>query len=119
MRNGFIVPVLGLLLSGCALAPRDPAQDVFALRAGFDAAVLAPAVTYATLPACPTTNGAPCSYHDAVVQLDKGIRSAVAALDAAEATVREHPGTDASAAIDGAENAIGAVKTILATYNIH
>ena len=128
---GTVVPLILLammgagMLSGCASKP--PATQVFELRAGYDAAVLAPMAAYAKLPACPagaapaSAQAAPpvCFDPSVLEDLRKADAAAKAALDAAEDTVRQHPTMDASAAIAGAENAVAAARTILATYNIN
>jgi hypothetical protein len=112
-------------MSACASKP--PTTQVFEIRAGYDAAVLAPMAGYAQLPPCPPT-GAPaapsatsapvCADQEVLDQLRKADTAAKATLDAAETTVRQNPKMDASTAIAAAQNAVAAAQTILATYNI-
>ena len=119
-----VLLALGLASLAGACATKAAATDVFELRAGYDATVLAPMAGYARLPPCLShvapAQGAPvCSDPAVVDQLRKADSAAKAALDAAEETVRQHPTMDATAAIAAAENAVAAVKVILTTYNIH
>ena len=109
--------VLVLLLAGCgAITGASPAADVFAMRAGYDAAVLTPAATYASLPRCVPAAPRPCSEQAVVNQLRKADAAAKAALDAAETVVRDTPRVDARTAISAAREAIAAVSTIIAIY---
>ncbi len=119
-----LLALTALGMSACAGKP--PATDVFEIRAGYDATVLAPISAYATLPACPATSapaaaatGAPvCKDARVLAKLVQADSAAKAALDAAETTVRQHPEMDASTAVAAAQNAVTAAQTILATYHI-
>jgi hypothetical protein len=122
--GGSIVPAVLLLvllaaalpLAACASKSAD--TQLYTIRAGYDATVLAPAVAYARLPRCSDMTPAPCSRQEVVDEIRKADTSAAAALDAAEAVVRHHPDLDASAYIDAAQQAAGAVRKILITYDI-
>jgi hypothetical protein len=109
---------MAILAAGLSACAQTPQGTVFDIRAAYDAAVLVPAANYASLPACPQASGQACADPSAVAQLRKADTAAKAALDAAEDVVRQNPTLDASAAISAAENAVTAVQTILATYNI-
>jgi len=118
-----LVPVAAMLASVILAASlvacsQTPQASVFELRAGYDATVLVPAATYASLPACPQGAGQPCADSSVVTQLRQADTAAKAALDAAETVVRRNPTLDASAALSAAENAVTAVRRILTTYNI-
>ena len=121
LRISFFI-LFGFTLEACSTlqsiipAPKDPVQTVFDLRVGFDTAMGA-AVSYAKLPDC-GSSPAPCSNHAAVVQIDKAKTAALAALDAAEDTVRNHPTMDATAVLATAENGVTALQTILTTYGV-
>lgn len=108
----FALVLVALLLASCQSAPRN----VYAARASYDASVLAPAAHYSQLPTCPA---APiCKDPAVVVQLQKADQAALAALDAAEELVRNHPQVDATAAIDAANQAIAAAIKIITTYGV-
>ncbi|BAE49272.1 hypothetical protein [Paramagnetospirillum magneticum] len=117
-----------LTLSACdtarnaveAAKPKTSAQAVWEARALFDAGPLNAAAAYARLPACASDGQAkaPCAKPEVVGQLSKAATAALAAFDAAEATVRANPQTDADLALAGTVNAVQAVKTILDTYGI-
>jgi hypothetical protein len=114
-----VLPVVAalLLVSACgALTGGTPAADVFAMRAGYNAAFLAPAVAYNALPRCAEAVPQPCSQQSVVSQLRKADAAAKAALDAAETVVRDAPGVDARTAINAAREAIGAAVAIVAIY---
>jgi hypothetical protein len=78
-------------LSACSTANQPPqvtaAQDVYALRGTFDAA-LKTANAYAALPACTATGSPVCSDGTAVLKLQAIADAASASLSAAEASVR-------------------------------
>lgn len=111
------VVLLALFVGACgALTGGTPAADVFAMRASYNAAVLAPAAAYASLPRCAAAVPQPCSEQAVVNQLRKADAAAKAALDAAETVVRDTPRVDARTAIRAATEAIAAVAAIAAIY---
>jgi len=100
------------LLAACT-APQTPAQTVFAMEAGYDAAIQV-AIVYATLPRC--TEGGPklCSEPDIVRQANSAAHLAWAAIRAAEATARmEKPDANATAqALAAARASLAALRVI-------
>lgn len=116
MRFRLLAVVLALGLAACA--GTDPARVVYELRADYDAAFLAPAAHYRSLPLCPTA--APvCADPKAIAVLQKVDASAQVALDNAEDVVRNHPGLNADAAIAAAQDAVSAAEKTLAIWGIH
>ena len=85
MRRYFFLMML-FIIPSCA-APQSPAQTVFALEAGYDAA-LNIAIAYATLPRCAPAGPVLCSDAAIVRQANAVAQQAWAALRAAEAAVR-------------------------------
>lgn len=115
--NRLIAFVILGLVAGCASAVDSPAKAVFQLRSGY-VAVLTVAEGYEGLPRCPETVEKLCSDPDVVDVIRKADLTAKDALDAAELTVRSHPEVNAEFAIAAAENAVDAMRSILATYKI-
>jgi len=115
--NRLIAFVILGLVAGCASAVDSPAKAVFQLRSGY-VAVLTVAEGYEGLPRCPETVEKLCSDPDVVDVIRKADLTAKDALDAAELTVRSHPEVNAEFAIAAAENAVDAMRSILATYQI-
>lgn len=120
MRKVLIALGAMLALAACAeleaAKPKTAAQVVFDARAAFDAGPLVAAAGYASLPACPQTDGKPCADHDVVVKIAKAKTVAIAAWDAAEATVRANPQTDAETAMVAANHATTVLQAVLDQY---
>ena len=109
--------VLTVLLSACANT--DSAEKtVFQIRAAYDAGPLVLATNYESLPRCSSVESKICSDSEVVEELRKADLSALAALDAAESFVRNHPDLDASDAIKAANLAVSVFAQILANYGI-
>lgn len=114
------------LFTGCssmssgttATASTSPAEAVYRLRAGYDAAFLAPAATYNELQRCAiaATPATVCSSPSVVDQLRKADAAAKALLDGAEDVVRNHPSLDASAALAAASSAVDAATKLVTIY---
>ena len=102
------------VVAACGAA--SPTATFFEIRADYDAVVLAPLVQYHLLPTCPAAT--PCKDASVDAQLIAADKDAKAALDAAEAVIRNNPTQDASILITDAETAIGAVQTILANHGL-
>ena len=120
MRNLILVGA-AVLLAACSVlpAPRSPAETLYDLRAAYDAAVLAPAASYAQLPTCGAAGaGVVCSEPAALAEIRQADKAVLTALDTAEGLVRTHPQADASMALDAARAAIGAAEKILALYGV-
>lgn len=111
--------------TGCATKEgvRTPEQNltqqVFDSRAHYDAYILTPAATYWHQPACPQPAGVACANPDIAAQLRKGDAAVKLAFDDAEATARRSPQGDIKAILADANDAIVALTTIMAMYNIH
>jgi hypothetical protein len=84
----------GIAVLANATAPS--LKTVFELRAGYDAAFLAPAANYRRLGLCPAdvapTVAKPCAVRSVVKHLQVADKNTRSALDALEAFVRVHPG---------------------------
>lgn len=112
-----VLLLAALAAAGCAdIQPKTPEQVVFDARAAFDAGPLTAAAVYAGLPACPHAASAPCADHVVVVQIAKAMKVALAAWDAAEATVRAHPDTDVEMAMTAARQATTVLAAVLDQY---
>lgn len=98
----------------------SPAQSVLAAKTAYTGALVV-AVRYNQIPRCGRPASPPiCSDESVVLQLRKADAVAGAALDGAEAIVRQ-PGVQASVAIAAARSATEAVKllqTVLTTYSV-
>jgi len=108
---------LAAMLSACA-STDSAGKTVFRIRAAYDAGPLVLATNYESLPRCGTVESKICSDPGVVEELRKADLSAVAALDAAESFVRNHPEMDASDAIEAANLAVSVFAQILANYGI-
>lgn len=111
------------ILTACASSPdgttTTPAQQVFQIESGFNAA-LTIAVAYKNLPPCgQPTSPTLCSKPETVVKVQQVANSTQAALMAAQNTVRT-PGAGANAqtAIVAARQALLALTSITATLAI-
>lgn len=117
------------LLAGCTTVGKIAStkdislRTVYTVRAGYDAAFLAPAANYRRLGLCPKIDGveqkptlaAPCAQRAVVVKLQAADRVAEAALDNLETYVRAHPGEiGASGLYDAAQKAIATAEAALA-----
>lgn len=110
------IPILLLLLAGCASNSPSPATTVYASKSTYEAA-LALAVAYAELPRCAPDAPPLCSDTSAVATIRTANTAARATLDAAENTVRSAPSTDAARmAVVAASNAVDAFSKIVALY---
>ncbi len=106
-----IVGTAAGILAGCAqTATVTPAETLFSMRAGYDAAFLAPAASYNELPRCPAV--ALCSDPKVVAQLRAADASAKLLLDGAEALTRSGALT-AQTAVAAAQAAIDAAEKVL------
>ena len=103
-RSIFVAAFAAALLAGCAsttstgsagavppplpaLSSPDAQRAVFAAKSSYATALTA-AVAYRRLPACTSTQRAPCSDAGVVAQLQRADTVAAMAMDAAEAAVR-------------------------------
>jgi Prokaryotic membrane lipoprotein lipid attachment site len=119
MRKFIIAIGAVLALAACAAAqPKTPAQAVWEARAAFDGGPLNVAAAYAALPSCPQAQGKPCADRDALRQIAHAEQATLSAFDAAEATVRDNPKTDAETALAGAAHAASALQAIFDIYGI-
>lgn len=108
---------LMLTLSACGQSPQ---QIMYEVRSGYDATVLAPAVSYAKLPPCQEGGSAVCKDAAVLAKIKKADADAKAVLDAAENTVRtSQDATQINVAIQAAKDAVVAVQSILNNHNIH
>lgn len=105
--KGFIAGACLLLLAACAGV--TPQQKVFELTAVYNA-VLAPIVEYESLPRCAPDDEptAVCSKPDVVSAIRKADKAAFAALNGAQAVVREPSSSEGEVnfALNAAEEAI-------------
>lgn len=110
-----------MLVAACAsVVAESPSQRVFALEADY-ASLLSAAETYESLPRCaPGDSTIACSDVHAVERIRQADNVAAAALDAAEATVRDPVVTEGGveAALTAAANALGALETILTELGV-
>jgi len=106
---------LAATLAACT--GQTPAATLFETRAAYDATVLAPLVQYHALAPCPVTSGM-CKDPDVDRHLILADTDAKVALDAAEDMIRFHPGTDPTALVQDAQNAVTAVQTILINHGV-
>jgi hypothetical protein len=106
-------------LSGCAGAPRSPAQAIFALQAGYDAA-LDIAVAYAGLPRCGPDGLLLCSDRALVRQVHSAAHKAWIALQAVQSLARaQNPDPSALAtARTAAELALAALTALTAQMKV-
>lgn len=113
---------LGASLTACAgliPKPNTTEETAFVTRTVYDATVYNAISEYSKLTDCDdAAEDTLCSEDDVVVALDKANKSAIAAYDALEFVVRNHHEVDASAAFTAVDQAVIAVKKILATYKI-
>lgn len=125
-----------LMLGGCAQVSTDWAAatkvigaiertkaptlaQVYELRAGYDAAFLAPAANYRRLGDCAvgvaSTLAVPCAEPKIVAKLKAIDKQAVAALDSLEVFTRDHPGDlGINGLYDAAKLAIAQAMQVLA-----
>jgi hypothetical protein len=98
---------------GCASAPQNPQQTVYAAKQSY-AVALTVAVAYKKLPVCGTTGAtAVCSKPDVVATLQKIDNASGALLNAAENTVRvEGSGANVTTALKAATEAVAAFTTV-------
>lgn len=114
-----------LLLAACGTTlpptPQTPAQAVYLTEGDFTAA-LSVATKYKALPDC-TAPAAPvlCSTASVVGDVQKAANTAWALLQAAQTTVTDpnFKGTMTDQAVVSAQNAVGALKTIVATLKVN
>jgi hypothetical protein len=105
-----------LAVAGCgtlSTATMTPKQRVIELQ-GLYRTALTPIATYVELPRCSATQSLPCSESTAVAQLQKAVKVAELAVDAADSAVYT-PGFGADAvttAIAAADAAVKALKPI-------
>ena len=118
MRHRFAGIYLSLL-AACT-APQSPAQTVFAMEAGYDAAIQV-AIVYATLPRCAEGGPKLCSEPNIVRQANDAAHLAWAAIRAAEATARlEKPDADSIAqALAAARATLAALRVITDNMKVH
>lgn len=122
MKRIFSLLILAPLLGGCLFdqTVNNPitTRGVYELRAGYDAAFLAPAAHYAQLPLCLTghkfTAAAPCAQRSVVLKLQKADQAVNGALDRLQSFTAAHPTLDARAYIAAAQNAIIEAESLLA-----
>jgi len=110
------------LLGGCLTSSPAPnpltQRAVYELRAGYDAAFLAPAANYRRLGLCAAGQTAtltnPCADRAVVRKLQIADQQAHAALDRLQAFAQAHPTLDDSAYIAAARDAIAQATSLLA-----
>lgn len=113
-----------LLLTACGSTlpptPQTPAQAVYLAEGDFTAA-LSVATKYKVLPDCAVPS-APvlCSKTAVVTDVQKAANTAWALLQSAQATVTDpqFKGTMTDQAVVSAQNAVGALKTIISTLKV-
>ncbi len=116
--------LLGLLmLAGCMSTPNPVSENnIYVIRAGYDAVVLPWLAAYVQLPRCAagTTISVRnvCSEVAIIRKAQKADRNVELALDKAEAFVVAHPTLNASALISAATAAIATAKQIATDYAI-
>ena len=113
----------GLALCGCAglgtspLSQASPQRSLYAIRASYSAAFLAPAANYRELPPCDGAKfsvALPCSDPAIVKSLQRADAQVASALDTAQAYAIQHPGDiSANGLIDAANAAISAAIALL------
>lgn len=121
--NRFILAV-ALLLGACGTplppSPQTPAQAVYLAEGDFTAA-LSVATKYKSLPDC-TAPAAPvlCSKASVVSDTQKAANTAWALLQSAQATVTDpnFKGSMTDQAVVAAQNAVGALKTIVSSLKV-
>ena len=120
-----IVIIAALALGGCAAltgtVPLPSLASVYKARLAYDTAFLPAAVNYRRLPLCADgthfTLAVQCSEKSVVIKLQKADKTAVKALDDAEAFVRSHPGTNASAPVlEAATFAVSEAIALISPY---
>lgn len=119
----FLAVLFISILTACATTPdgttTTPAQQVFQIESGFNAA-LTIAIAYKNLPPCgQPTSPTLCSKPETVVKVQQAANSTQAALVGAQNTVR-NPGAGANpqTAIFAAQQALLALTTITSTLAI-
>lgn len=115
------VALFAALLSVTACAGQTAAQKVFELTAVYNA-VLAPVVEYESLPRC-TEASEPldvCSKRDVVAVIRKADRVAFAAINGAQAVVRNPASSEdqVNFALNAAEEAIIRFRQVARTFNL-
>lgn len=115
--------IFALTIAGCGsiVTPKTPAQDVFAAKASY-AAALTVAVAYKRLPSCaPVTHPPICSDAAIVKKLQDSDDVAKPALDAAEAAVRTQGFGQSTLQtfVISANNAVSALTAITATLRVN
>ena len=118
----FLVIGIALLLGACAsaISGQSPASRVYAAQADYNV-LLSAAVRYVELPRCEQPAApALCSKASVVAEIRKADAAAAAAMTAARDFVRAPGATEAGASkyLSAALQAIGALRTILATYGV-
>lgn len=116
-----IAMAIGAFAAGCATAPQNPAQAVYAAHGTYTVALTA-AVKYKQLPPCGApTSPALCSKREVVAQLQKADDVAFTALQAAQRIIRSAdsgPGT-IQTAIFNANQAVQAFASIAKTLGVN
>lgn len=113
------IAVIALALAGCATTTgtsppgtTTPKQAVYALQGAYRTALI-PVATYVELPRCTATPKPPCSSSALVAQLQKAVKVAELAVDAADTAVYT-PGFGTNAATTAVAAAQAALQALAA-----
>jgi len=113
--------LFGALLFLAACAGQNPAQKVFELTAVYNG-VLNPVVEYESLPRCPENADAldVCSNPDVVRAVRKADRVAFAAINGAQAVVRNPSSSEdeVNLALNAAEEAVIRFRQVARSFNL-
>lgn len=96
-----------LVLAGCNASQVQTAATIYKIRSAYDAAVLAPAARYASLPRC-TVAPPPCSQPKVVATLRALDAKASKAINVASNFAMDNPTVDATSLISLAQAAVSA-----------
>jgi len=112
---------IGAFLAGCATAPQNAAQAVYAAHGTYTVALTA-AVNYKRLPPCGTpTSPALCSKREVVAQLQRADDVAFTALQAAQRIIRSSDSGPSTieTALFNANQAVQAFASIAKTLGVN
>lgn len=116
MKTFIATVTLVFALAACVVAPKTPAQSVYAIESNY-AAALTLAVAYKRLPLCSETTTMPCSDIVVVRKLQRADTTAITFLEGAQTAVRSNS-SNSQIAIDMAASAVAALTQLTSTLGV-
>jgi hypothetical protein len=127
MRKFLILAAVGLSLGGCATGPKLNLNSSVSLNTmqSIEATygiALSGERAYKALPLCKTgtvaTVTSPCAQRSVVGRLQAADRTAISAIQQANAFIKTYPTVDATNVISAAATAVGNLKNLLANTGV-